>query len=48
VIFASTHAKVDSCIADPDKSKGYLWGVYPSYEIYVADLNGKILKAINR
>lgn len=46
VIFASTHAKVDSCIADPDKSKGYLWGVYPSYEIYVADLNGKILKQL--
>jgi TolB protein len=46
VIFASTHAKVDTCIADPDKSKGYLWGVYPSYEIYVADLNGNIVKQL--
>ncbi|MBK8345176.1 MAG: PD40 domain-containing protein [Bacteroidetes bacterium] len=46
VIFASTHAKVDTCIADPDRSKGYLWGVYPSYEIYVADLNGNIVQQL--
>ncbi len=46
VIFASTHAKVDSCIPDPDRSKGYLWGVHSSYEIYVADLKGNILKQL--
>lgn len=46
VLFASTHQKVDSCIADPDKSKGYLWGVYDSYEIYIADLKGNIVKQL--
>ena len=46
VIFASTHKTVDSCIADPDKSHGYLWGVYGSYEIYEADLNGKIIRQL--
>lgn len=43
VIFASTHGKVDSCLTDPDRSKGYLWGVYNSYEIYMADLKGNIV-----
>lgn len=46
VIFASTHKQVDTCIADPDKSQGYLWGVYGSYEIYEADLNGKIIRQL--
>ncbi len=46
VIFASTHGKSDSCIADPDKSKGYIWGVYNSYEIYIADLKGNIIQQL--
>jgi len=46
VIFASTHKTVDTCIADPDKSQGYLWGVYGSYELYEADLNGKIIRQL--
>ncbi|HNE46200.1 MAG TPA: hypothetical protein PLM27_08520 [Chitinophagales bacterium] len=46
VIFASTHATVDSCIADPDKSHGYLWGVYNSYEIFEADLKGNIIRQL--
>lgn len=46
ILFASTHGKVDTCLADPDKSKGYLWGVYNSYEIYIADLHGNILQQL--
>ncbi|MBC8047977.1 MAG: PD40 domain-containing protein [Fimbriimonadaceae bacterium] len=46
VLFASTHKQVDTCLTDPDRSKGYLWGVYPSYEIYVADLSGNILQQL--
>ena len=46
VLYASTHLKVDSCMPDPDKSKGYLWGVHSSYEIYISDLNGNILQQL--
>lgn len=46
ILYASTHGTSDSCISDPDRSKGYLWGVYNSYEIYVADLQGHILRRL--
>ncbi len=46
IVYASTFAQVDSCLPDPDRSKGYLWGVYPSYEIYISDLEGNILRQL--
>ena len=44
IMYASTHEAAPECPPDPDRSKGYLWGVYASYDIYVADLSGKILR----
>lgn len=46
ILYASTFKTIDTCLADPDRSKGYLWGVYPSYEIYVADLKGNIVQQL--
>lgn len=46
VLYASTHADVAACPARPDRSKGYVWAVHPAYEIYVADLNGKIVRKL--
>lgn len=46
ILYASTHIQVDSCLPDPDRSKGYLWGVYPSYEIFIADLDGNITQQL--
>lgn len=31
---------------DPDRSKGYLWGVHSSYEIYISDLKGNIVQQL--
>jgi Tol biopolymer transport system component len=42
IMYASTHEAGPECPPDPDRSKGYLWGVYASYDIYIADLSGKI------
>ncbi len=42
VLYASTHESSPDCPPDPDRSKGYLWPVYSTYDIYVADLTGKI------
>lgn len=48
VLFASTKAAADTCPAVPDLRKGgkYLWPVYNTYDIYVADLKGNITKRL--
>lgn len=47
IVFASTHHAADTCPADPVRTKGkYLWGIYPEYEIYIADLKGNIVKRL--
>lgn len=46
ILYASTHEAGDACPAAADRSKGYVWAVYPSYKIYLATDGGKILKKI--
>lgn len=46
VVYASTHEAAAACPAPADRSKGYVWAVYPSYDIFIADLTGKIVKKI--
>jgi TolB protein len=46
VLFASTHEGGDACPARPDRSKGYMWAVPPTYDIYTATLDGKITKKL--
>src|SRR5215217_2375083 len=45
IVYASTHAEGDACPKPPDRSKGYLWGVY-GYDIYLASDAGKIEKRL--
>jgi TolB protein len=44
--YASTHLASPGCPPDADKSKGYVWAVYPSYDIFVAKDDGTDLKRI--
>ena len=46
ILFASTHEAADACPAAADRSKGYVWAVYPGYKIYLAADDGKIQKKI--
>jgi Tol biopolymer transport system component len=46
IIYASTHLAGDACPADPDRSKGYLWGVFPGFDIFLATDAGKIEKRL--
>src|ERR1044072_6534058 len=49
IIYASTHAGGDSCPPLPDRSKygnKYIWPLYSSYDIFMADLNGNIVKQL--
>jgi len=46
IIFASTQEGGASCPAKPDRSRGYLWPVYATWDIYLAEDNGKIVKKL--
>lgn len=46
ILFASTHGHGDACPPRPDKSKGYVWGVFNDYDIYVANNDGTDLKIL--
>ncbi|MFB3825508.1 MAG: TolB family protein [Bryobacteraceae bacterium] len=46
LLYASTHAAGEGCPPPPDRSQGYAWGVFPGYDIYLADLQGRILKTL--
>ncbi len=47
IIFASTHLDADTCPQAPHMSNGkYVWGVFPSYDIFVADLQGNIIQQL--
>lgn len=49
IVYASTHAGDAACPAPVDMAKSggkYLWAIYPDFDIYVADLQGKIKKQL--
>jgi Tol biopolymer transport system component len=46
ILYASTEAKDEACPPPPDRSRGYIWGVYPSYDIYMAKADGSEKKRI--
>ncbi|NOZ93519.1 MAG: hypothetical protein GXP47_02115 [Acidobacteria bacterium] len=43
VLYSSTHLAGDACPPPPDHSQGYVWALYPSYDIFRADADGKNL-----
>jgi TolB protein len=40
ILYASTHVADDACPPPPDRSRGYVWPIHPSYEILAADADG--------
>ena len=43
ILFSSTHAAAAECPPKPDYSKGYVWPIYASYDIYTAKPDGSDL-----
>ena len=43
IIYSSTHASNAQCPIPPDRSHGYVWPIYDTYEIYSAGLDGSDL-----
>lgn len=49
ILYASTHLASEACPETPRVVNGkYVWAVYDSYDIFVADLNGKIIKQLTK
>jgi len=46
LLYSSTHLTSTECPPRPDYSKGYVWGVYSAFQIFVASDAGKILKQL--
>ena len=49
IIYASTHLGSVDCPPVPDRAKygnKYIWPLYPSYDIFMADLKGNIVKQL--
>jgi Tol biopolymer transport system component len=46
ILYASTHLAGDACPPEADHSKGYVWAVYPGYDIFTAKADGSDLKRL--
>ncbi len=46
IVYSSTHASSPQCPAPPDRSRGYVWPIYDSYQIYSAAPDGSDLVAL--
>jgi hypothetical protein len=46
VIFASTHLGGAACPPRPDRSQGYVWALYDSYDIFRANADGSGIKRL--
>ncbi len=46
ILYASTHEAGPDCPPRPDRSKGYVWPVHAGYDLFVATLDGTIVKKL--
>ena len=46
ILYATTHLDDPACPARPDFSRGYVWPVYSSYDIVVADRSGAMVSRL--
>jgi TolB protein len=47
ILYSSTHLGSADCPPKPDYSRGYVWGIYPSYDIFTANPDGTDLKQLS-
>jgi len=47
IIYASTHLGGADCPPRPDMSRGYVWGLYPAFDIFKADADGRNLERLS-
>ena len=48
VLYASTFLGGKDCPPNPDYSKGYVWAIYPTYDIFTANADGTNIKQLTK
>jgi TolB protein len=46
ILYSSTHLGGTDCPPKPDYSKGYVWAIYPSFDIFTANADGSDVKQL--
>lgn len=46
ILYGSTHHYDKNCPKPPDRSRGYVWQLYNTFDLFVADLNGNIIRQL--
>ena len=46
VIYSSTHLGSEQCPPRPGYERGYVWAIYKDYDIFEADLSGRIVRRL--
>jgi TolB protein len=48
LLYASTYLGGKECPPNPDFSKGYVWAIYPSYDIFTSNPDGSNIKQLTK
>jgi Tol biopolymer transport system component len=48
ILYGSTHLGGKACPENPDFSKGYVWAIFPTYDIFTANANGTKVKQLTK
>lgn len=48
ILYGSTHKGGRECPPNPDYSKGYVWAIYPTYDIFTANADGTKIKQLTK
>ena len=46
ILYSSTHHHDAACPPNPDMSRGYVWGIHDTYDVFVADADGSNLRQL--
>lgn len=46
ILYSSTFKSSPGCLEPPDRSKGYVWKLYPEFDIYVSTKDGKDIRPL--
>jgi Tol biopolymer transport system component len=46
IVYSSTHHHDASCPVEPDFTMGYVWPIYPSYDVFIANVDGSDLRQL--
>lgn len=48
ILYGSTQLGAKECPPNPDYSKGYVWAIYPTYDIFTANADGSKIKQLTK